>query len=682
MLMQKVAVDKLRNVALVSHGGTGKTSLAEAMLFNTGATTRLGKVEEGNTASDFEPEEVKRQSSTQAVLVPCEHRGHKINIFDTPGYIEFIGEVYSALRAADAAVLPISAPVGVEVGTELIWKLINERNLPRIVYINRMDRENADFHQCLASVQERLGRQCVAIQLPIGAHTSFEGVVSLLDPAGFPAGLEDQAGDLLDKLMEAVAEADDELADKYLEEGVLSQEDLTRGLKQAVLSGSVVPVLAGAATLDIGINELLDAIVDLLPSPADMPPSDVQTNGSAESLQVSEDGPLVAQIFKTTADPFVGKLSYFKVFSGVFKSNGEVWNADKEQSERIGQVFVPRGKTQETVDAIGAGDLGAVPKLTATTTGDTLGHRDKPYTMAPILFPSPTHSVAVHPKSKGDLDKMSSSLARLVEEDPSLRVHRDPDTAETVLEGMGDVHIDVTTEKMKRKFGIDPEIALPKVPYKETIAAKTNTEYKHKKQSGGHGQYGHVMITLEPLPSGSGFEFSNKVTGGTVPKEYIPAVEKGVSKSLHEGVLAGFPIVDLKVTLYDGSYHSVDSSGMSFEIAGGMALKQGMAKAQPTLLEPVLMATITVPDAFTGEVVGDLNSKRAHIAGMTPSDGFTEVEATVPQSEMRRYAAELRALTQGRGYFTVAFSSYEPVPAQAQQRIVEEAKKEREAAKA
>ena len=318
--MQKVAVDKLRNVALVSHGGTGKTSLAEAMLFNTGATTRLGKVEEGNTASDFEPEEVKRQSSTQAVLVPCEHRGHKINIFDTPGYIEFIGEVYSALRAADAAVLPISAPVGVEVGTELIWKLINERNLPRIVYINRMDRENADFHQCLASVQERLGRQCVAIQLPIGAHTSFEGVVSLLDPAG----LEDQAGDLLDKLMEAVAEADDELADKYLEEGVLSQEDLTRGLKQAVLSGSVVPVLAGAATLDIGINELLDAIVDLLPSPADMPPSDVQTDGSAESLQVSEDGPLVAQIFKTTADPFVGKLSYFKVFSGVFKSNGEV----------------------------------------------------------------------------------------------------------------------------------------------------------------------------------------------------------------------------------------------------------------------------------------------------------------------------------------------------------------------
>ena len=493
--MQKVAVDKLRNVALVSHGGTGKTSLAEAMLFNTGATTRLGKVEEGNTASDFEPEEVKRQSSTQAVLVPCEHRGHKINIFDTPGYIEFIGEVYSALRAADAAVMPISAPVGVEVGTELIWKLINERNLPRIVYINRMDRENADFHQCLASVQERLGRQCVAIQLPIGAHTSFEGVVSLLDPAGFPAGLEDQAGDLLDKLMEAVAEADDELADKYLEEGVLSQEDLTRGLKQAVLSGSVVPVLAGAATLNIGINELLDAIVDLLPSPADMPPSDVKTNGAAESLQVSEDGPLVAQIFKTTADPFVGKLSYFKVFSGVFKSNGEVWNADKEQSERIGQVFVPRGKTQETVDAIGAGDLGAVPKLTATTTGDTLGHRDKPYTMAPILFPSPTHSVAVHPKSKGDLDKMSSSLARLVEEDPSLRVHRDPDTAETVLEGMGDVHIDVTTEKMKRKFGIDPEIALPKVPYRETIATKMNTEYKHKKQSGGHGQYGHVMIT-------------------------------------------------------------------------------------------------------------------------------------------------------------------------------------------
>ncbi|PZC47813.1 MAG: elongation factor G [Chloroflexi bacterium] len=680
--MQNVAVDKLRNVALVSHGGTGKTSLAEAMLFATGATTRLGKVEEGNTASDYEPEEIKRRGSIQTSVVPCEHRDHKINLLDTPGYVEFIGEVYSALRAADAVIVPVSAPSGVEVGTEITWKLMDERGLPRIIFINRMDRENADFYQCLESVQQRLGKQCVAIQLPIGAEADFTGVVSLLDPDAIPSDLKAQADEHLDKLMEAVAEADDALADKYLDEGTLSREELTDGLKQAILSGSVVPVLAGAATLEIGVKELLDAIVDLLPSPTDMPRVEAQHNGSTESLETSEDGPLVAQIFKTTADPFVGKLSYFRVFSGVFKGNGEVWNADKEHSERIGHVFVPRGKNQDTVDAIGAGDIGAVPKLTTTTTGDTLGQKDNGYTVAPISFPNPTYSVAIHPKSKSDLDKMSSSLARLVEEDPSLRIHRDPDTAETVLEGMGDVHVDVTAERMRRKFGIDPEVTLPKVPYRETIATKTNTEYKHKKQSGGHGQYGHVMITLEPLPSGSGFVFDNKVTGGTVPKEYIPAVEKGVSKSLPEGVLAGYPIVDLKVTLYDGSYHAVDSSGMSFEIAGGMALKQGMEKAHPILLEPILRAIINVPDAFTGEVVGDLNSKRAHIAGMFPGDGLTEIEATVPQSEMRRYAAELRALTQGRGYFTVEFSSYQPVPEQAQQRIVEEAKKEHEAVKA
>jgi elongation factor G len=680
--MQKVAVDKLRNVALVSHGGTGKTSLAEAMLFGTGTTTRLGKVEEGNTASDYEPEEIKRQGSIQTSVVPCEHRDYKINLLDTPGYVEFIGEVYSALRAADAAIVPVSAPSGVEVGTEITWKLMDERSLPRIVFINRMDRENADFYQCLESVQQRLGKQCVAIQLPIGAEADFTGVVSLLDPGAIPSDLKTQADEHLDKLMEAVAEADDALADKYLDKGTLSREELTSGLKQGILSGSVVPVLAGSATLEMGITELLDAIVDLLPSPTDMLPVEAHHEGNAESLQTSEDGPLVAQIFRTTADPFVGKLSYFRVFSGTFKSNGEVWNADKGQSERIGHLFVPRGKTQESVDAIGAGDIGAVPKLTITTTGDTLGHKDKAYTLTPISFPNPTYSVAIHPRSKSDLDKMSSSLARLVEEDPSLRVHRDPETAETVLQGMGDVHVDVTAERMRRKFGIDPEVTLPKVPYRETIAAKTNTEYKHKKQSGGHGQYGHVMITLEPLPSGSGFVFDNKVTGGTVPKEYIPAVEKGVSKSLPEGVLAGYPIVDLKVTLYDGSYHAVDSSGMSFEIAGGMALKQGMEKAHPILLEPVLRAIINVPDAFTGEVVGDLNSKRAHIAGMFPGDGSTEIEATVPQSEMRRYAAELRALTQGRGYFTVEFSSYQPVPEQAQQRIVEEAKKEREAVKA
>ena len=679
--MADLTSERLRNIVLLSHSGAGKTVLSEAMLHAAGVTSRMGRIEDGTTASDYEPEEARRQSSVQTSILPCQWRGHKINMIDTPGYADFRGEVISGSRVADGAVIVVAAPSGVEVGTQQMWELADLHSLPRIVFVSKMDRENADFHRVLASLAEKFGRHCVPVQIPIGAEATLSGVLNLLDADGQPPdGLRDEFEAARERLIEAIAETDDDLATKYLEGEPLSQEEVNSGLKKGIASGDIVPVLLGASTSGTGAKELMDAIVDYMPSPADVAPAKA-TNASSEevSLNCDSSGPLAALVFKTTADPFVGKLSYFRVYSGTL-SAGQVWDANAAQTERVGQVLEVRGESQEGVSELVSGDIGAVSKLSSVLTGHTVSMREQPLTLSGMEFPPPVYHMAAYPKTKADVDKMTISLARISEEDPSLAVQREPNTLEILLGGLGDTHVEVAVEKMKRKFGADIQLELPKVAYKETISAATKVEYRHKKQTGGHGQFGHVWLELEPRPRGSGFEFGAKVVGGAVPKEYIPAVEKGVSKALAEGVVAGFDVVDLKATLVDGSYHSVDSSGIAFEIAGGHALTKGMQQANPVLLEPIMSVRITVPDDFAGDVIGDLNGRRGRIQGMAPQgDGTTSIEAEVPQAEMLRYATDLRSQTQGLGSFSSEFDRYEDVPPNEVPRIVETIKQREEA---
>ena len=671
--MPNTDVENLRNVALLSHSGAGKTSLAEALLFNAKATTRVGRIEDGNTVSDYEPEEIKRSSSIQTTLVACNTGDCKVNFLDTPGYEDFQAEVASALRVVESAIILVAAPTGVDVGTERSWDQSRAAGLPRMFLVNKMDRENASFSKCVADIQGTFGNHCVPFQLPLGDAQDFTGVVSVIHPpASMPSQVTEEVESARERLIEAAAECDDALADKYLEGETLTDEEVLGAVRKGVTNGGLVPILASSATSNLGVDEFLATVLEFLPSPADAKPaemSDIEANPSAS---------LAALVFKTTADPFVGKLSIFRVYQGTIKSNSEVWNSNQEQSERIGQLYLPKGKNQENVAEITAGDIGAIGKLSATVTGDTLSVRDKPATIPAIEFPNGFYSVAVSPATKADLDKMSTSLSRITEEDPSLQFSRDPGTGESILTGLGEAQIDVALDRIRRKFGADLKSKLPRVAYRETITQITKAEYRHKKQSGGHGQYGHVLIRLEPRDRDLGFEFGSEVTGGSVPKEYIPSVEKGVTKNLDEGVLAGFPIVDLKAVLYDGSFHDVDSSGMSFEIASGQALKAGLADASPILLEPVMKLSVTTPDGYTGEVMSDLNTKRSRILGMTPGDNSTLIEAEVPLAEVQRYAQDLRSVTQGRGTYSLEFDHYDPVPANLEPRVIEEAKRARE----
>ena len=681
--MVSTATDLLRNIVLLSHGGAGKTLIAEAMLHAAEVTSRFGRTEDGTTASDYEEEEIKRQTSVQLSILRCPWKDHQINVVDTPGYADFRGEVISGSRIADAAIVLVEASSGVEVGTQQTWQIADQHQLPRVIFINKMDRENADFQRTMESITESFGRHCVAMQVPIGAEASFSGIVPVLDEnTDLPDELRETVASAREALIEAIAETDDDLTMKYLEGESLSDEEITQGLRTGVASGSIVPVMVGAATQEVGVKELMDAIVDLTPSPAESPAvaATNKASGDGVSLTWDADSPLAALVFKTSADPFVGKLSYVKVCSGTLKSDSQIWNSNEAEAERVGQVFVLNGKTQEGVDQLAPGDIGAIAKLNSVLTGHTLGNKDNPLVLAGLEFPKPVYERAVYPKSKADLDKMTSALARIAEEDPSLTVRREPATIELLLGGLGDTHVEVAVEKMKRKFGVDIVLEQPKVPYMETISGATKVEYRHKKQSGGHGQYGHVWLEIQPLPRGAGFEFDVKVVGGSVPREYYPSVEKGVRQALSGGVLAGFPVVDLKATLVDGSSHSVDSSGVSFEIAGNQALSKGVREAKPTLLEPVLRATITVPDTYSGDIIGDLNGKRGKILGMNPQgDGTSEIEAEVPQSEMRRYATDLRSQTQGRGSFTVEYDHYEEVPAHLVERVVDETREREEA---
>ena len=680
--MANFSTDQLRNIILLSHSGAGKTIVAEAMLSAAGLTTRMGRTEDGTTASDFEPEETRRETSVQTSILATPWKDHKINLIDTPGYADYRGEVVSGIRIADGAVMIVAGPAGVEVGTQQMWQMADRRGLPRLIFVNKMDRENADFARSMTSIVDSFGRRCVPVQYPIGSESSFTGVVDLLRSDGsVPDDLKAQVDEARGRLVEAVAETNDDLTMKYLEGEELTPQELRQGLKEGIAAGQIVPVLVGAATRGIGVEELMSALVDVMPSPAQVPAVEatVPSGGGTVTLGSKAGSPPASLVFKTSADPFVGKLSYLRVYGGVFKSDTHVWNVAKNEDERVGQVFVVRGKTQEAVGELVTGDIGAVAKLASVLTGHTLGDKDNPVVLPGLEFPAPNFFKAVYPTSKADVEKMTSALARIVEEDPSLTLSREPNTLEIILGGLGDTHLDVAVEKMKRKFGVEIRLDTPKVPYKETIRGSARVEYRHKKQTGGHGQFGHVWLELTPLPRGSGFEFAHKVVGGSVPKEYIPSVEKGATKALAEGVVAGYPVVDLKAVLVDGSFHPVDSSGICFEIAGAHALSKGITAADPTLLEPVMLAEITVPDAFTGDVIGDLNSKRGRILGMAPQgDGTTIVEAEVPQAEMLMYATELRSQTQGRGSFTMTFDRLEEVPQHLAQRVVGEIKEREE----
>jgi elongation factor G len=669
-----VSASTIRNIALLSHSGAGKTTLAENILFNSKVITRLGRVEDGTTVSDSEPEEAKRSASVQTSLLRVTEGDNKLNMLDTPGYDEFLGEAVAALRVVESAVILVAAPTGVDVGTERSWEMAAERGLATAFVLNKMERENASFERNVQELQSIFGNRCVPFQLPVGEAQTFTGLVSVIDP---PADLPDDIiGDFdaaRERLIEAVAESDDALADKYLEGEELTAAEVAAGAREAIRNGDLVPILVTSATQNIGVTEFVQMMHDFMPSPADFP----QSSGDAE-IEPDASGPLAALVFKTTADPFVGKLSMFRVFRGTARSNGEAYNPNKNQSERLGQAYFPQGSSQDNVPEVVAGDIGAVGKLNSTLTGDTLCAGDNRVTLEGITFPHGFYSLAVVPATQADLDKMSTSLSRIVEEDPTLRLSRQVETSQMVLTGFGEAQIDVAIDKIKRKFGADLETRLPKVPYRETITKVTQSEYRHKKQSGGHGQYGHVLLRLEPKDRDQGFEFGSEVVGGRVPREYIPAVEKGIVKTMEEGVLAGFPVVDMKAVLYDGSYHDVDSSGMSFEIASSQALRKGMTDANPILLEPIVKLTVQTPEAYTGDVMSDLNGKRGRILGMNPEARYTVIEAEVPHSEVQRYAQDLRSLTQGRGSYQFEVSHYEPVPQNLERRVVEETKRSRE----
>ncbi len=673
-----VSASTIRNVALLSHSGAGKTSLAETMLFNAKVINRIGRVEDGNTVSDYEPEEAKRAASVQTSLLRFTDGDDKVNLLDTPGYDEFIGEAIAALRVVESAMILVAAPTGVDVGTERAWDLARGRDLPVAIVLNKMDRENANFERNVQELQSVFGNQCVPFQLPIGEAQDFTGLVSVIDPpAEIPAGVVGDFDSARERLIEAVAESDDALADKYLEGEEITAAEVTAGAREAIRNGDLTPILVSAATQNIGVDELVQVMRDFLPSPADLP----TTSGDAD-IDADAAGPLAALVFKTTSDPFVGKLSMFRVFRGTANSNGEVYNNNKGESERLGQLYLPQGKNQDNVAEVVAGDIGAIGKLNATLTGDTLCANDRRVTLPGVEFPKGFYSLAVMPATQADLDKMSTSLARIVEDDPSLQFTRNPETSESLLTGLGEVQIEVALDRISRKFGANLNVKLPVVPYRETITQVTNSEYRHKKQTGGSGQYGHVLLRIEPMTRDEGFEFGNEVVGGRVPRELIPAVEKGVVNTLKEGVLAGFPVVDLKAVIYDGSTHPVDGKPIAFEIAGSQALRQGMQKASPVLLEPIVRIYVTVPETYTGDIISDMNSKRGRILGMSPETRYTVIEAEVPHAEVQRYSQDLRSMTGGRGSYRFEFDHYEQVPQNIEQRVIDTAKQAKEGATA
>ncbi|MCK8601240.1 elongation factor G [Desulfoferrobacter suflitae] len=689
----KEDVARVRTFAIISHGGAGKTSLAECMLFNAGTTTRLGKVDDGTSILDYEPEEVKRKITISTAFNTFAWKKHKLTLIDTPGDFNFISETKTSLQGADAVVVLIDAIDGVRVQTEKVWEFADELDLPRIIFISKMDRERADFEKTVADIQANFGAACVPVQVPVGAAENFKGVVDVLTQKAYlftqgesgkfevqeaPADLQGRLDQYRESLIENVAESRDELLEKYLEEGELSAEEVREGFRDAVVSGKVVPVVCGSGTLNVGIQLLMDLIVESMPSPVDRGARKAKVPGTDEEVAREPDpgAPFSALVIKTISDPYAGRLSVMRVFSGSLETDSTVYNSSKEIKERFGQLLQLKGKTQESIESAGPGDIVAVAKLKETVTEDTLCDEKNPVVYPTVELPPAIYSLAVEPKSKGDEEKIFSSLSRLMEEDLTLKLERNEETKEMILSGMGEIHIETIVDKLKRKFGVEVNLRLPKVPYKETIKGKTRLQGKYKKQSGGRGQYGDCWIEMEPLQRGEGFQFVDRIVGGVIPRQYIPAVEKGIIEASMEGGLAGYPVVDFKVDLVDGSYHPVDSSEMAFKIAGSMAFKKAVMEAKPTLLEPVMQLEITVPDDCMGDVIGDLNSRRGRVLGMDTQGKKQIIRANVPLAEVLKYAPDLRSMTAGRGMYTMKFSHYEEVPGPLQEKIIEAAREE------
>jgi len=686
--MKEYATENIRNIALASHSGSGKTMLAEALLHFTGALTRLGEINAGTTVSDFQDEEKRRGISISTSVVPVEYKNVKINLLDTPGYTDFVGEVISALRVSDGVVIPVDAVAGAEVGTELAWSYADEFDLPRFIVINMMDRENANFDKAVATVREMTSMRLLPLQLPWGEKEDFKGVIDILESKAYqgsgkevveiPAEYQDQVEELRMEIIEAAAEGNDELLMKYLEGETLSEEEIMNGLKGAVMAKTFTPVLVASGTAEVGMAPLLNALIKLMPSPAEVPPVTAEGAKGEEVLPATDAGPFAAYVWKTTADPYVGKITYFRVYSGSVSSDSKVWNVNEDDEERFGNIHVMRGKNQLDVENVHAGDIVAVPKLNVTSTGHTLCDEGHPLKLPVPGYPTALYRVAVVPVSQADSAKLSPTLSRICEEDMTLSWKQDTTTKETILEGMGGQHIDVAIRKAKDIFQTEINTQIPKVPYQETISRTGSAQYRHKKQSGGSGQFAEVHMRLEPLPD-ERFEFVNEVFGGAISKNYMPAIEKGVKSVMEDGVLAGYPVVNVKVAVFDGKEHPVDSKPVAFEICARQVFKMAFKDAGGVLLEPVMEAKVTVPEENMGDILGDFNTRRARVLGMDTKGGRSVVNAQVPLAEMQRYTSDLRSMTGGRGIFEMEFSHYQQLPNHlAEEVILANAKKEEE----
>ena len=688
--MKEYTTEFIRNIALVSHSSAGKTMLAEAFLHFTGATTRLGKIEDGTTTGDFEDEEIRRGISLSTSLIPVEYKDHKINFLDTPGYTDFVGEVISALRVADGAFVLVDAVAGAEVGTEIVWDFCDRFNLPRFVIINKMNRDNANFQKALDSVREISEMRVIPVQLPWGEHSNFKGVFDLLTMRAYqgsgssasdiPAEFMDDVETARMELIEAAAEGEDELLEKYLEGEELSAEEIQRGLRKAVLAGAFAPVFVAAGSAEIGLARLLDAVLNLMPSPTQIPAVIAAGKAGEETLTASDSGPFAAYVWKTTADPFVGKITYFRVYSGVMNGDSRVWNQTKSAEERVGTVHLLRGKEQINAKVIHSGDIATCPKLTATSTSDTLCDRAHPLTLPVPEYPHALYRVAVSPKTQSDAGKIRSTLTRLCEEDMTLSWHQEPATNQTILQGMGDQHLDVALRKAEAKFQTGLTMHEPRVPYQESITKPGAAMYRHKKQTGGAGQFGEVWMRIEPLPDEE-YAFSWDVVGGSVSSSYQPAIEKGIKSVMREGAIAGFPLSKVKVSVHDGKEHPVDSKPVAFEIAARECFKLAVKDSNPMLLEPIMNVRITVPESNMGDILGDMNTRRARVQGMDTEKGRSVVTAQVPLAEILRYTTDLRSITGGRGVFTMEFSHYEVVPTHIAQEVIAARQKELAAAR-
>ena len=682
--------DKIRNLALLGHSSAGKTSLVEAMLFDTGAVNRLGRVDDGTSVADWDDEERRRKMSINASLIPCEWQKHKLNVIDTPGYMDFVGEVISATSVVEGVVLVLDAVGGVEVGTEQVWHYAQEHKLAPLAFVNKMERDNADYEAVVAQLSAKLGVTGVPVLLPIGSQADFKGVVDLIAEKAYlgaeekEAPIPDEMADAVEEarlsLIEAAAEGEDALMEKYFEEMTLTADEIRRGLRARIAQGDVAPVLCGSAAMNIGVRSLMRLVIDLLPSPRDAAPYEAVNPATNQRVELQSDpaGPLAAQVFKTVADPYVGKLSYFRVFSGTVESDSRLYNSRTGNEERLGQLYTVRGKEQIPVPRVPAGDIGAVAKLSETLTGDTLCDRGTPLRLEPPVYPNPLYSVAVRPKTKADAAKISPTLTRLSEQDPTLTWRQDKITRETILSGMGDTHINVAIRRMADTFGLGLETAVPKVPYRETITRTATAQYRHKKQTGGAGQFAEVHMRVEPLERDAGYEFVWEVVGMNVSKTFGPSIDKGVKTVREQGVIAGYPVVDVLVAVYDGKEHPVDSKDIAFQIAGREAFKLAVKNAGPVLLEPIYKYTITVPEEYMGDVLSDLNTRRGQVLGMDQVGENSIVTALVPLAEMQRYVSDLRSITQGRGVFSMEFADYQQVPSHLAEQIIAASRKEEE----